>query len=296
MCMTPILLGGARRNPRRTGYHRRSRRIDHAPRPWTPEPHAHAHRRGGGAHHGRGRHRRLRPGQAQGGAPARRGRHPGAAGKRRDRGRAARLPQRSTRPTSSASASANCAASRWTAMHALDQLQALPDRARCSRAPRDAMPTSTCSCSPTSSKEVEMFLLNRNIAYETGASAPLRGDRAARGHAAVARLGRHAASTLSVFASNDERAALKTSPAGRPIERAGVTRGRSAAGGRMRRPLIWAAAALLAAGALACRSLGRRRATPVQPPRRAPRAGLTRPALHGPRRRGRHARPTGAAR
>jgi hypothetical protein len=74
---------------------------------------------------------------------------------------------------------------------------------------------------PDSTKDVEMFLLNRNIAFATHEARRYSGDRA------------HAASVftlewqgvpirLSVFDGRDERVALKTSQAGRAMDRAGI--------------------------------------------------------------------------
>ena len=74
---------------------------------------------------------------------------------------------------------------------------------------------------PDSAKDVEMFLLNRNIAFATHEARRFSGDRA------------HAASVfnldwqgvpmrLSVFDRRDERLALKTSQAGRVMDRAGI--------------------------------------------------------------------------
>lgn len=74
---------------------------------------------------------------------------------------------------------------------------------------------------PDSVKEVEIFLLDRNIPYSTFESRRYAGDRA------------HAVSVLtltwsdvplrlSIFDSRDERLALKTSQAGRVMDRAGI--------------------------------------------------------------------------
>ncbi len=74
---------------------------------------------------------------------------------------------------------------------------------------------------PDSAKDVEMFLLNRNIAFSTREGRRFSGDRV------------HAASVftlewrgvplrLSVFDRRDERLALKTSQAGKVMERAGI--------------------------------------------------------------------------
>jgi hypothetical protein len=74
---------------------------------------------------------------------------------------------------------------------------------------------------PDSAKDVEMFLLNRGIPFATREGRRYSGDRA------------HAASVftlewrgvplrLSVLDRRDERVALKTSQAGRVMDRAGI--------------------------------------------------------------------------
>jgi hypothetical protein len=74
---------------------------------------------------------------------------------------------------------------------------------------------------PDSAKDVELFLLERNIAFDTSEGRRYSGDRA------------HAVSVfkldwlgiplrLSVFDPRDERLALKTSQAGRVMDRAGI--------------------------------------------------------------------------
>ena len=74
---------------------------------------------------------------------------------------------------------------------------------------------------PDSVKEVEIFLLDRNLSYETHEGRRYAGDRA------------HAVSVLSltwagvplrltIFDQRDERIALKTSQAGRVTDRAGI--------------------------------------------------------------------------
>src|SRR5262245_19182307 len=74
---------------------------------------------------------------------------------------------------------------------------------------------------PESPKEVEMFLLERGIVFETQEARRYSGDRA---HA-VSVFTLHWQETplrLSVFDPRDERVALKSSQAGRVIERAGI--------------------------------------------------------------------------
>ena len=74
---------------------------------------------------------------------------------------------------------------------------------------------------PDSVKEVEIFLLDRNLAYATRETRRYAGDRA---HA-VSVLSLHWAGAplrLSIFDPRDERFALKTSQAGRVMDRAGI--------------------------------------------------------------------------
>jgi hypothetical protein len=74
---------------------------------------------------------------------------------------------------------------------------------------------------PDSAKDIELFLLERNIAFNTSEGRRYSGDRA---HAAsvfkLDWLG--IALRLSVFDPRDERLALKTSQTGRVMERAGI--------------------------------------------------------------------------
>jgi hypothetical protein len=74
---------------------------------------------------------------------------------------------------------------------------------------------------PDSVKEVEIFLLDRNLAYETHEGRRYAGDRA---HAvSVLSLNWQGAPLrLSIFDPRDERIALKTSQAGRVMDRAGI--------------------------------------------------------------------------
>src|SRR5207237_1226943 len=75
--------------------------------------------------------------------------------------------------------------------------------------------------SPESAKDVELFLLDRNLAYTTHECRRFSGDRA---HAvSVLSLSwRGAPLKLSVFDPRDERLALKTSQACRAMDRAGI--------------------------------------------------------------------------
>ncbi len=74
---------------------------------------------------------------------------------------------------------------------------------------------------PESSKEVELFLLDRDIAYEATDERRYTGDRA-RAVAVISLNWQGIPLRLSVFDPRDERAALKTSPAGRVAARAGI--------------------------------------------------------------------------
>jgi len=79
---------------------------------------------------------------------------------------------------------------------------------------------------PESSKEVELFLLDRNIPYEASDEKRYTGDRA-RAVAVISLSWQGVPLRLSVFDPRDERAALKTSPAGRVAARAGISEVRS---------------------------------------------------------------------
>ena len=74
---------------------------------------------------------------------------------------------------------------------------------------------------PESAKEVELFLLERGIAFETQETRRYSGDRV---HAVsvFVLLWQDAPLKLSVFDPRDERVALKTSQAGRVTQRAGI--------------------------------------------------------------------------
>ena len=79
---------------------------------------------------------------------------------------------------------------------------------------------STRSCS-TERKEVEIFLLEHNVAFTTHESRRYSGDRARA--VSVFSLTWHGTPLkLSVFDPRDERLALKTSAAGKVMERAGI--------------------------------------------------------------------------
>ena len=74
---------------------------------------------------------------------------------------------------------------------------------------------------PDSVKEVEIFLLDRNLTYTTHEGRRYAGDRA---HAvSVLTLAWHGVPLrLSIFDQRDERLALKSSQAGRVMDRAGI--------------------------------------------------------------------------
>jgi hypothetical protein len=74
---------------------------------------------------------------------------------------------------------------------------------------------------PDSLKEVEIFLLDRNLAYETHEGRRYAGDRV---HAVsvLSLTWGGAPLKLSIFDPRDERVALKTSQAGRVMDRAGI--------------------------------------------------------------------------
>jgi hypothetical protein len=75
---------------------------------------------------------------------------------------------------------------------------------------------------PESPKEVELYLLDRRILYDTKEVTRYSGDRA-RAVAVLALQWQGAPLKLSVFDARDERFALKTSVAGRVAERAGLS-------------------------------------------------------------------------
>jgi len=74
---------------------------------------------------------------------------------------------------------------------------------------------------PESSKEVELFLINRNIDYDASDERRYSGGRA-RAVAIISLLWQGVPVRLSVFDPRDERSALKTTPAGRVAPRAGI--------------------------------------------------------------------------
>jgi hypothetical protein len=74
---------------------------------------------------------------------------------------------------------------------------------------------------PESTKEVELFLIDRNIPYEASDERRYTGDRA-RAVAVISLEWQSVPLRLSVFDPRDERSALKTTLAGRVTVRAGI--------------------------------------------------------------------------
>ena len=72
-----------------------------------------------------------------------------------------------------------------------------------------------------SGKELEIFLLNRNIPYETSESRYYSGNQA-RVVSVLSLDWRGTPFRVAVYWSDDERRSVKTSPLGRPLERAGL--------------------------------------------------------------------------
>ena len=74
---------------------------------------------------------------------------------------------------------------------------------------------------PESTKEVEMFLIDRNFPHDASDQRRYSGDRA-RAVAVISLDWEGVPMRLSVFDPRDERSALKTTPAGRVTARAGI--------------------------------------------------------------------------
>ena len=74
---------------------------------------------------------------------------------------------------------------------------------------------------PESTKEVELFLLDRDLAYRASDERRYTGDRA-RAVAVISLTWEGVPLRLSVFDPRDERAAMKTTQAGRVAARAGI--------------------------------------------------------------------------
>jgi hypothetical protein len=74
---------------------------------------------------------------------------------------------------------------------------------------------------PESTKEVELFLIDRNLRYEASDERRYTGDRA-RAVAVISLDWQGVPLRLTVFDPRDERSALKTTPAGRVTVRAGI--------------------------------------------------------------------------
>jgi hypothetical protein len=75
---------------------------------------------------------------------------------------------------------------------------------------------------PESSKEVELFLLERNIPFSTHEARCYSGDRV-HPVSVFSMLWQETPLKLSVFDPRDERVSLKTTQAGRPQDRAGLS-------------------------------------------------------------------------
>ena len=71
------------------------------------------------------------------------------------------------------------------------------------------------------SKAVEMFLLSRDIPYDISDQRHFAGDQA-RAVSILKLEWQGAPVNLAIYTANDERGSLKTSVAGRPLERAGI--------------------------------------------------------------------------
>jgi len=74
---------------------------------------------------------------------------------------------------------------------------------------------------PDSAKDVEIFLLDRNISFTTQEGRRYSGDRS-RAISLISLAWQDVPLRLAVFDPRDERLALKTSQAGKVIERAGI--------------------------------------------------------------------------
>jgi hypothetical protein len=74
---------------------------------------------------------------------------------------------------------------------------------------------------PESTKEVEIFLLDRNLPYSTSEGRRYSGDRV-RSVTVLSLIWQGAPLRLSIFDPRDERLALKTTQAGKVTERAGI--------------------------------------------------------------------------
>jgi hypothetical protein len=82
---------------------------------------------------------------------------------------------------------------------------------------------------PESTKDVELFLIDRNFRYEASDERRYSGDRA-RAVAVIALDWQGVPLRLSVFDPRDERSAMKTTPAGRVTARAGIAEVRALVG------------------------------------------------------------------
>src|SRR3954470_20817935 len=74
---------------------------------------------------------------------------------------------------------------------------------------------------PDSAKDVEIFLLDQNVPFTTQEARRYSGDQP-RAVSLISLLWQGVPLRLAIFDPRDERLSLKTSVAGRPIERAGI--------------------------------------------------------------------------
>src|SRR3954469_3654425 len=74
---------------------------------------------------------------------------------------------------------------------------------------------------PDSTKDVEIFLLDKNIPFSPQETRRFSGDQA-RAVSLISLLWQGVPLRLSIFDARDERVSIKTSVAGRPLERAGI--------------------------------------------------------------------------
>ena len=187
----------------------------------TARRHARAHRGRRRAHHGRGRHRRLRARQAQGGAPAR-ARADTEALPGNDEIEAELRAYRALYQAgrASASASPSCARVALEAMRRSSS-SALPDRARCSRAPPARTPKSSCSCSRKARRRWRFSCSTATFAYTTARARATPATGCAPS-ACFALDWQGAPLKLSVFDPRDERVGPEDLASRPGAERAGI--------------------------------------------------------------------------
>ena len=147
--------------------------------------------------------------------------HRGAARQRRDRSRRCTRTAPCTRPTSIRSASPSCAQSRCEAMQALEQFSPYLT-GPVLKGTAGPYAEIELQLFPESAKEVEIFLLDRSIPYDDRRRPALTRATGCTPSACFRLTWQDAPLKLSVFDPRDERVALKTSQAGRVLERAGI--------------------------------------------------------------------------